>query len=386
MRRTIAALMESRILGMKKQTWSSEQAFNEAVKDVQEKFIFIDRSLSGVMFGPEGKIQHADSKLAEAMVTADFTYAILEFVQRQMWPSYEKKNFNFEPFVKPDTLPNFQNVTRYQQREGADDLEYKQEKGEARAGSRADAVKKQYRVYEWEKQFDFSMQLLVNDDLGYFDDQAMEMGKAARRTLEKYVSRMLWNATTIARLTGLGALYSGTGRLTTANISTARMGFNQRADGAGEPVNASLRFIVYHSGLEDTVATIQSSTLVPELATNAANVVAGKFTPIEDPYLAGTAPNLPWMGLADYNENNIIPFVLARRQGVPGPILMRKKSNIESFASFAGAGGQLSPIWGDFETNNVVVKVHDEWGTYIDDTEGNLVDFRGAYYSNGTTP
>jgi len=371
---------------MKKQTWASESQFNERVQEVTRLFNYIDNNLSGVQFANNGSIQHAPSQLGEAMVTGDFAFAILEFVQRQMWPAYEKKMFNFEPFIFMDTLPNFLEVTRYQQRSGADDLEYKGEKGEARAGSRDDAIKKNYRVYEWEKQFDFSMQLLVNDDLGYFDDQATEMGKAARRTLEKYVSRMLWNAVTIARLVGLGALYSGTGRLTTANISTNRMAFNQRVDGRNEPINANLRFIVHHNGLVDTVRTIQASTLVPELATNAANVVSGTFTAIEDPYLAGTAPNLPWMSLSLHSENNIKPFVLARRQGVPGPILMRKKSDIESFASFAGAGTPLSPLWGDFETNNVVVKVHDEWGTYIDETEGNLVDYRGAFYNSGTTP
>jgi hypothetical protein len=51
-----------------------------------------------------------------------------------------------------------------------------------------------------------------------------------------------------------------------------------------------------------------------------------------------------------------------------------------------GGGGAVPPIMGDFATSNVVVKVHDEWGTYIDGTEGNLFDFRAAYYSSGTAP
>jgi hypothetical protein len=320
------------------------------------------------------------------MTSADFTYAIQEFVQRQMVPGYQEKMFDFELLVKPDTLPNFMTVTRYQKRAGLDDLEYVGEKGEARPGSVVDATKRQYRVYKFEKQFDFSMEALVNDDLGYFSDTATDMGRAARRTLEKFVSRMMTNAVTIARLIGLGALYSTTGRLTTARISEARMAFNQRTDARGEPVVSALKYIVYHSGLVDTVAQIQSSTLVPELATNASNVVKGTFTPIENPFIVGVAPNLPWYAFTDWRTNGIVPFILARRQGIPAPLLLRKRSDIESVTSLLGGGGSVPPIMGDFATGTVVIKVHDEWGTYIDPTEGNLFDFRGAYYSSGTAP
>jgi hypothetical protein len=210
------------------------------------------------------------------------------------------------------------------------------------------------------------------------------MGRAARRTLEKFVSRFLWNATIIARLTVLGALYQINGRLTSARVSTARMAFNQRTDARGEPINATLKFIVHHSGLVDTVRVIRGSQLVPELATNAANVVAGDFTPIEDPYCAGVAPNLPWFAMTDYRADGIVPFVLARRQGVPAPMILRKQSDIESITSLLGAGGMVAPLWGDFASGNVVVKVHDEWGTYIDETDANMFDHRGCFYSAGT--
>ena len=163
------------------------------------------------------------------------------------------------------------------------------------------------------------------------------------------------------------------------------MAFNQRLDARNEPINATLRFIVHHAGLVDTVRVIRASQLIPELATNAANVVAGDFVPIEDPYCAGTAPNLPWFAMTDWRQDNIIPFVLARRQGVPAPMILRKRSDIESITSLLGSGGSVPPIMGDFATGNVVVKVEDQWGTYIDTgTEGNLFDYRGAYYSAGT--
>jgi hypothetical protein len=239
-------------------------------------------------------------------------------------------------------------------------------------------------VYRWEKQIDFSYEAMVNDDLGYLQDTVRLMGEAARRTLEKFVSRMYTNAVSIAALTALGVLYAQTGRLTTARISEARMAFNQRTDVAGEPINASLSYIVGHQGLADTALQIQNSELVPELATNAANVVRN-FMWIADPYIAGTAPNLPWWGFCV--TNNIRPFVLARLQGWTGPRVARKVSNMEFVGSLLGGGAAAPAIMGDFDTGNIVLKVVDIFGTYIGGSgNGNYFDVRGGYYSAGTAP
>jgi len=373
MRRILSLLSEYRQERLKQ-----HGAAPTRLAEVADMYREFDTLLSGITPTDTG------NQLEEVMTSADFTNAFGDFVQRKMVPTYTTKRFDFEQFVKPDTTPSFQEVTRKQKRAGVDDLEYVAEKGQARPGSVVDATNRQYRVYKWEKQFDFSMEMLVNDDLGYLEEQAADMGRAARRTVEKFVSRFLWNATIIARLLALGTLYRINGRLTSARISTARMAFNQRTDALGVPVNATLRFIVHHPGLVDVVRTIRQSQLVPELATNASNVVAGDFVPIEDPYCAGTAPNLPWFAMTDWRADNIVPFVLARRQSVPAPMLMRKRSNIEGITSMLGAGGAVAPIWGDFDTSNVVVKVHDEWGTYIDDTDANMFDHRGCFYSSGT--
>jgi hypothetical protein len=352
--------------------------------EVGEMFRWLDDELSFVATSPGA----TGTKMEEVMTSADFTYALQTFVQRRLEPAYTKKAFDFEQFVAMDTTPNYLPVQRYQRRAALDDLEYVGSKGEARPGSLVDATQRQFQVYDWKKQFDFDFHALVNDDLGYFDDMATEMGLAARRTLEKFVSRMYTNATSIARLVALGVNYWTTGRLNSARVSAARMAFNQRTDTRGNPINATLTYIVHHSGLVDTVRTIRQSQLVPELATNAANVVAGDFTPIEDPYIAGAAPNLPWYAFSDYRRDNIKPLVLARWQGVREPMILRKRSDIESMSSLTGGGGAALPILGDFQSNNVVVMVWDVWGTYIDPGDsthnGNLYDYLGAYYSSGT--
>lgn len=375
MRRIIYAMKEIR-----KGQLADSKAPESRLREAEELFEYLDHNLNGI------RATDTNANLFEAMTSADFTFAIQEFVQRQAIPGYQRMTFQFEPLVYMDTVPNFLPVTRYQMRAGLDDLEFVAEKGQSRPGYVVDATKRQYQVFRWEKQFDFSWEALVNDDLDYFRDQAQLMGQAARRTLEKFVSRLYTNAVTIARLIALGALYSTNGRLTSARISEARMAFGQRVDARNEPIVADLAYIVYHRGLEDVVRQIQNSELVPELATNAANIVQTGWTGIKDPYIAGVAPNLPWYAFVDMTGSNIRPFVLARQQGMPGPLILRKRSDIEAATSLLGPGTPVDPIWGDFESGNIVLKVVDIWGTYIDETEGNLFDFRGAYYSSGTAP
>lgn len=354
----------------------SEAKFQEA----RDFFSNADKVLSGISTDDVGAFR-------EVMTTGDFDYALKEFVQRLLIPGYQRKVFNFEAFIKPEKTPNLLPVTRYQRRSGVDDLEYVGEKGTPRPGSVDDATKRQFQVYRWEKQYDFSMEAFINDDLGYLEGTASAYGEAARRSLEKFVSRMMWNAVTTARLIALGALFWTTGRLTTARISAARMAFNQRVDARGEPIAASLKHIVYHPGLADTVAQIQNSELVPELATNGVNVVKGTFTPIEDPYAPGVAPNLPWFCMCDWNATGIVPFILARWTGMPAPALFRKKSDLEYVGSLLGSGTDAPPIYGDFHTRNIEYLIADMWGTYIDTAvDGNMFDTNGCYYGQGIAP
>lgn len=376
MRKLIYALKE-----LRKGQLSDAGAQADRLQESDALFSVLDNMLDGI------KPTDTNNKLAEVMTSADFTYAIQEFVQRQALPGYQRKGFNFEPLVKMDVLPNYLPVTRYQNRAGVDDLEYIGEKAPARPGSVDDAYKRQYQVFRWEKQYDFSHEALINDDMGYLSDLATKMGEAARRTLEKFVSRFYTNAVSAAALVALGALYSTNGRLTSARISEARMAFNQRTDARGEPINAALAYIVGHSGLADTALQIQSSELVPELATNAANIVRSNWQWIEDPYIVGTAPNLPWYGFVNPGASGIVPFVLARRQGMAGPMILRKRSDIESVTSMLGSGGAVDPIFGDFASGNITLKVVDVFGTYIGGAgNGNFFDLRGGYYSTGTAP
>lgn len=332
--------------------------------------------------GTGGSLDH--TKFQEAMTTADFPLALGEFINRALWPAYTRQAFDFAPIVFNDTVPNFLGVTRYQRQSGLDDLEIVRPKGRIRAGRIEDAFKREYRVYRWSKGYDFSYEAIVNDDLGYFNDMAALMGDSARRSIEKFVSRLYNNATTIAALQALGVLFAGTARLSTNALMTAWGFFNQRTDARGEPIAVAPVNLVIHRALEPVARQIMASQQVAENATNAVNVLPN-FNIIIDPYLTGTSPDLPWWLFSNANQDGIRPLTLARLQGRDTPLVLQKAPDTMLFAGFGRAGGMVNTI-GDFETGNIALKVEDVWGGWDDSTFAGLTDQRGAFYSSGTTP
>ena len=356
---------------------------NRPEKEViyREAYPLIDNSLS-MLIDPVNQGSTSLSTFQEVMTSADFQYALGEYVNRAMWPAYTRQAFAFEPIIFNDVVPNFMDVTRYQRQAGLDDLEMVREKATAKSGYLMDAYRRQYRVYRWEKEFDFSYEAIVNDDLGYFSEMAALMGEAARRTLEKFVSRLYFNTTAIASLGTLGALYAGTARLSTNALMVAWHAYNQRLDARSEPINVRPAYLVIHRGLELTAQQILRSTLVAENATNALNVLP-PFTPIVDPYLTGTAPDLPWY-LFNTPGAGARTITLARMTGRPGPMVLQKQPDTMAFAGFNNVG-PIIPGLGDFESGNILLKVADVWGGWKDATYTGITDYRGIYYSAGTT-
>lgn len=345
-------------------------------KVYKELYPVVDTMLSG-----QGTI--AQDRIKEVMTDSDFPLALGEYVNRALWPAYTRMEFNYQQLVFNDTLPNFMTVTRYQRQSGLDDLELIRPKQGVSSGYLKDAYKRQYKVYRWGKGFDFSYEALVNDDLGYFRDFAELMGDAARRSIEKFVSRLYFNTTTIAGLVALGVIYSGTARLSTNALMVGWSAFDQRLDDRSEPIETAPVNLVIHKALQPTARQIFASTQVAENNTNAANVLP-PFNIVVDPYMTGTAPNYPWYLMASPNLNGIRPITLARMQGRPGPQVLQKAPDTMAFAGF-GQTGQLVNGLGDFDSGDIKLKVEDVWGGWNDPTYSGVTDYRGVYYSSGTT-
>jgi len=207
------------------------------------------------------------------------------------------------------------------------------------------------------------------------------MANAAARWLDSWVSALYDNATTQATLAALGAPWSGTGRLTAANLAVGLNAMMQRTDANGNQMNiASVNLVI------PPILRIQAADILQDLLSygGPGGNVLGQFTTnvYVDPYIAVTpgSTNIPWYLFADPMDVPAVTF--ARLEGMPGPVVIKKASDIQQMFGTAPAAFMM----GSFATGDIEYLVEDVVGGWDDDEYVGVTDFRGIYYSSGTTP
>ena len=317
-----------------------------------------------------------NKELAETMTTAHFADYFGDALSRSFYPDYKYDVGSWVNYTYPDTVPDFRNVNRFRMSEPG--TLYKRREKQQNAATYINETEINYGVEQFGRQFDVSWQTLMNDDLGKIAETPMRMANAARRWLNEFVSALYDNATTQAALIALGLLYGGTGRLTAANLAIGLNAMMQRTDVNGNQMNINRVHLVIPKVLQLQARTILGDALAYGGA--GGNVlmdfVAGVYV---DPYIGFTSPNIPWYLFADPME---VPTVtVARMQGWPGPVVTRKLSDIEVMSGSAPSQFRL----GSFATGDIEFGVDDIIGGWDNASYVGVTDFRGIYYSNGTT-
>jgi hypothetical protein len=320
--------------------------------------------------------QSTDKAMAETQTTQHFPNYFADALSRAFYPDYAYDVGSWTNYTYPDTAPDFRDVSRFRMSEPGT-LYQRREKQQA-AATHLEETEINYGVEAYARQFDVSWQTLQNDDLGKIAETPMRMANAARRWLDAWVSALYDNATTQAAMVALGAVYSGTGRLTAANLAIGLNAMMQRTDAQGNQMNINRVHLVIPKVLQ-----IQAADILQDLLSygGAGSNVLGQFVASVqvDPYIGFTSPDVPWYLFADPME---VPTVtVARLQGWPGPVVSRKLSDIEILTGSAPAAYRL----GDFATGNIEFMVEDIVGGWDDATYVGVTDFRGLYYSSGTT-
>jgi len=319
------------------------------------------------------------TQFGEVMTTAHFANYFSNALSRAFYDDYAYMVGEWPKYVYKDTVPDFRDVDRYRMTEPGDLLK-RREKEEAKATHISESVI-HYGVDEFARQFDVSWQTILNDDLGKIKETPNRMAKAASRWLDGFVSALYDNAVTQAGMVALGAIYAGTGRLTAANLAVGINAMMQRADPAGNPIRISKIHLVIPPILRLQALTILESEQLSGTPNNDKNIIPQFIAGVHvDPYITVAPPNVPWYLFADPGE---IPTVtLARLSGMPGPIVYKKRSNIEMIMGSAPAPFLL----GSFETGDIEYMVEDIVGGWDSATYVGVTDFHGLYYSDGTTP
>lgn len=317
-------------------------------------------------------------ELKETMTTAHFALYFADALSRMFYKEYTAKMGSWRNYCFIDYAPDFRDVKRFRMtRPGT--LFLRREKAENKATFRTES-EIHYGVESYGRQFDVSWQAIQNDDLGEIKRTPQLMGEAARMFEDQFVSALYDNGVTQATLAGMGMPWAGTGRLTHANLAIGMAAMNSRVDAVGNPIVVNSAWLVIPPLLEIQAMTILQSQLAAGVATNDKNVLPGFIRGIcIDPYIGWAGINIPWYLVADPSQ---IPSIsVLRLQGFDQPWISKQASDIEIISGVAPAAFGLA----SFGTGDIQYAVDDVIGGWDDAAFVGVTDFRGIYYSSGTT-
>lgn len=314
----------------------------------------------------------------EVMTVAHFSQYFTDALSRAFYQDYNYQVGAWSNYIYMDEAPDFRDIKRFRMGEPGT-LTKRREKAEHKPTNIEERTPVQIAVDEYSRQFDVSWRTLINDDLGKIRETPQRMAKAAARWLDAFVSDLYDNGTTQATLAALGAPWAGTGRLTIPNLAIGINAMKQRTDADGNRIQIDKVWLVIPPILE-----IQAQQILKDLINFGgpnSNVLSGFIAGYYvDPYIATSGPNVPWYLFGDPKT---IPVVtLVRMAGWTGPVVAMKESDLRIITGSAPAAFTM----GSFHTGDIEYMVEDIVGAWDDASYVGVTDYRGLYYSSGTTP
>jgi hypothetical protein len=324
--------------------------------------------------------------LREALTTSDFPYLFGDVLDRQVLAAYKAVDPVWKLFTRPGTTKRiYPNIGGYRFGiTGGDQyLAEVAEKGEYLASDRAEA---RYPIYvkKYGRQFDISWEALINDDLGALQDTPNRFAMAAVRTEHRLVTGTYCDdvGTHAAGNLYQNAINEDVLALTIANLETCVQRMSAFTDVNGEPIMNRAKYLVVGPALEFTARQILTSAqkMWMDNITRAAESAATLFPMptsnvisqyglqlIVDPYIPILHTDAPgsWFLFAD--PRDIAAMECDYLVGHERPEICMKASDKVSIG-----GGAISPMDGDFATDNVFYRVRDVFGC-------NKLEWRATY-------
>jgi len=337
--------------------------------------------LSNAMNLPAHKHEYL---IREALTTSDFPLLFGDVLDRQVLASYKAVDPVWKAFVKMSTVPRISPQVggyRFAITGGDQKLNKVAEKGEYLASDR-DETRYSLSVDKYGRQFDISWEALINDDLGALKDTPERFARAAVRTEHDTVtSTYAGNAVLYSSAAGQGNAV-GTA-LSIAALETGVETMSSFLDAANQPIMNRAKYLVVPPALEMTARQILTSTnkmwtaaAGAAIAYPTTNVIATYgLSLIVDPYLAiyGTAANLTTQWYLFSDPKDIAALEFAHLKGHERPEICMKASDKVTIG-----GGAITPMSGDFATDNVFYRVRLVFG-------GTTLDWRATYIGGDNT-
>lgn len=331
----------------------------------------------------------------EAMTTSDFPLLFGDIIDRQLLANYQEAPYTWNMVAKQGTVADFRSVRRFAINGSESVLSAVAEQSEYPESSLSEA-RYTYSVGKYGRRVPFSWEAMLNDDLDALKDVPARLGKAARRSEEKFVTGLY-----VSSSGPDSTLYSSTHKniVSTANGASATnpalsisglqdgmIVLGNMVDSDGEPIAIDGVTLVVPPALEVTAQNILNATeiLVGQFPTSSAanntqfravNWVSKRVKLAVNYYLSiidSSHGNTSWYLFADPNQGRPA-LEFGKLRGHENPEIFVKSPN----ALRVGGGGLIDPMDGDFDTDSVVYKVRHVFG-------GTTLDYKATVASNGS--
>lgn len=286
--------------------------------------------------------------------TSDFPLILQDVANKTLRDAYAEAPVTYKMVAAQSSASDFK-AKHSLQLGGGSALEKVNESGEFENGTVSESGES-YKLETYGKIFNFTRQLLINDDLSALTRFMAQIGRAAGRKENALTWGLVKSNPSLAKdgpVYSTGAArknqFSGTG-ITETELSAGRKLLRQMKGLDGEVLNVLAKYLVVGSERETAAQKILGA-IQPDSATSF-NPFAKSMEHIVEPLLDGVANN-PWYLFADPSDAPVLEYCYL--DGEAGPYLETK--------------------WG-FETDGMSLKVRHDFGV-------GFVDFRGSAKCTG---
>ncbi len=303
-----------------------------------------------------GSIRELFIDVVESGAAGDFPYLTANVLNKVLQREYNMVPDQWRPICRVATLPDFKEKQIDRLSEAEDLLEVRE--GEEYKDSKITEEKESYKVAKYGRLFSVTWELIVNDDLDGIIRQPQKFGRAAARLLNKLVfqgileanpvmgdGKTLFHADHKNLFTGTETAFSSTA------LETALTNFRKQTELSGQQIAVKARYIAYHFAKDFAVKKVLNSGVYVTTSMDATvvNVLRGIVEPLDIDWFTQEDP---WYLIANPRDIDTIEMGFLRMIG-QRPELFLKASD----AVFAGGGGAVSPMTGDFKFDRITYKV-----------------------------
>ena len=325
-------------------------------------------------------------RFMEAMTTDDFPFLFGDVLDRQLLANYLEYPSTFRNFCKIGTVNDFRTVRRLTTSGSEGSLSVVNEQAEYPETSIGEA-RYSYAVKKYGRRIPFSWETMINDDLDALKDMPARLGRAARRTEQKFATDLYCgtagpDGTFYA--SGNSNIVTSNPALSTSALQTAMTILAAQTDSDSEPIFIDAIHLVVPPALEITALNIMNALEI-RLETSGGGISAQKLDVVNwmknrvklsvDPYIpiiaSSSNGSTSWFLFADPN-NGRPALEVGFLRGHTTPEIFIKAPNAQ-----AVGGGGVNPMNGDFDTDSIQYKVRHVLG-------GILLDPKMSVASNGS--